>query len=135
MRWFIGILFLLSLSTVSAAEYAVVVARESAITSMDQSRIRDVFLKRRNFEGDVKLVPVNPLGEDELRRRFEESVLMMNRDDVSRYWTNSHFQGISPPTTQASLDSVKRFVQRVEGAIGYLPVEMVDEQMRVLHEF
>lgn len=135
MRWITGLLLLALATPGLSAEYAVVVSRESGITSMDANRIRDVFLRRRNFEGDIKLVPVNPLGEDELRRRFEETVLMMDRDAVSRYWTTSHFQGISPPTTQASLESVKRFVQRVQGAIGYLPVQMVDDQVRVLYEF
>jgi len=135
MRYLLGMSLLLWVSTGWSAEYAVVVARESAITSMDQSRIRDVFLRRRNFEGDTKLIPVNPLGEDELRRHFEENVLDMDRAAVSRYWTTSHFQGVSPPTTQASLQSVKRFVERVEGAIAYLPLPMVDENVRVLYEF
>ena len=39
---------------------------------MEPARIRDVFLKRRNFEQDIKLVPVNPLGEEGMRRTFEE---------------------------------------------------------------
>ena len=135
MRWLLCVGLMMWVSAAWAADYAVVVARESGITEMDQSRIRDIFLRRRNFEGSVKLVPVNPLGEDELRRRFEENVLMMDRDEVSRYWTTSHFQGIKPPTTQASLESVKRFVERVQGAIGYLPLPMVDDSIRVLYEF
>lgn len=118
-----------------AADFAVVVSRDSHISSMELARIRDVFLKRRNFEGDIKLVPVNPLGEDEMRRLFEEQVLQMNRSDINRYWTTSHFQGIKPPTTQASLESVKRFVERVDGAIGYLPASMVDNKVKVLYEF
>lgn len=118
-----------------AADFAVVVARDSLITTMEPARIRDVFLKRRNFEGGVKLVPVNPLGEDEIRRLFEEQVLQMDRSDINRYWTTSHFQGIKPPTTQASLESVKRFVERVNGAIGYLPASMVDSTVKVLYEF
>lgn len=135
MRWLLCLGLMMSMSAAFAADYAVVVAKESGISAMEQSRIRDIFLRRRNFEGSVKLIPVNPLGEDELRRRFEEAVLMMDRDEVTRYWTASHFQGVSPPTTQASLESVKRFVERVQGAIGYLPLTMVDDSIRVLYEF
>jgi len=124
-----------AMTAAPAADFAVVVASGSSIQNMAPERIRDMFLKRRNFEGDIKLVPVNPLGEDQLRRQFEQAVLQMNRDDVNRYWTTSHFQGVKPPITQASLESVKRFVARVDGAIGYIPRSMVDSSMRVLYEF
>lgn len=118
-----------------AQEYAVVVASNSEIAALDSERLKDIFLRQRSFEGSVHLVPVNLLGEDSARMKFEEHVLMMGRDEINRYWITSHFQGVRPPATQASLQSVKAFVERVEGAIGYLPRDMVDAGLKVVYEF
>jgi len=137
MRWLImAALFLpVSGNTAVGSGYAVVVSSESAIADMAPDKIRDIFLKRRNFEGGTRLIPVNLVGEDEPRREFEAAVLGMDREAINRYWISNHFQGVSPPTTQASLQSVKSFVENVDGAIGYVPLDMVDGNLRVVYEF
>ena len=119
----------------SAEQFAVVVAAGSQIEALDEGKIRDIFLKKRGFDHGVRLVPVNLLGDGGVRAAFESSVLRMNRDEINRYWIANHFQGVSPPATQASLASIRIFVVRVNGAIGYLPLDMVDDSVRVLHEF
>jgi hypothetical protein len=132
------VLLLLSIALVSvaeAAEYVVVVARNSPIEALDSERLRDIFLRRRSFEGGIPLVPINLLGEEAVRTQFESLVLQMDRGQINQYWVTSHFQGIKPPATQASLQSIKTFIERVDGAIGYLPVSMVDDGLKVLHEF
>lgn len=130
------LLILLTLMPLAyTADYAVVVANNSSITALEADNIRDIFLRKRNFESGVRLVPVNLLGDEETRRDFEQKILRMDREEISQYWVNNHFQGISPPATQASLLSIKLFVERVGGAIGYLPIEMIDSQLKVLYEF
>jgi ABC-type phosphate transport system substrate-binding protein len=135
MRYLLLPIMLLALSPALAQDYAVVVASTSTIDSLDGAQLKGIFLRQRSFEGDVRLVPVNLLGEESMRIEFEERVLMMNRDEINRYWITNHFQGVRPPATQASLQSVKAFVQRVEGAIGYLPRNMVDAEVKVVYEF
>lgn len=135
MRAVLMLLLIALVSVAEAAEYAVVVARNSPIEALDPDRLRDVFLRRRSFEGSTPLVPVNLLGEEAVRTRFESQVLQMDRGQINQYWVTSHFQGIKPPATQASLQSIKTFIERVDGAIGYLPLSMVDQSLKVLHEF
>ena len=135
MRLLCLLILLLPVSLANSAEYAVVISRSSTVSTMEIEKIRDVFLRKRNFDGEVKLVPVNLLGDESARREFEEIILQMNRDELNRYWISNHFQGISPPATQASLPSIKLFVQRVNGAIGYLPLNLVDSELKVLYEF
>jgi len=134
MRILVLLLVLLPLAG-CGQEFAVVVSSKSAIKELDEARLRDIFLKKRSFDGSTKVIPVNPIGDDPARRIFEERILMMDRNELNKYWVSNHFQGISPPTTQASLQSIKRFVESVDGAIGYLPLSMVDEGLVVLHEF
>ncbi|MCB1644866.1 MAG: hypothetical protein KDI36_05410 [Pseudomonadales bacterium] len=135
MRGLIGILLLLSASLAQAGDYVVVVSTSTSIENLSSGKLRDIFLKKRSFDGSVRVIPVNLLGNDPARREFEERVLNMEREELKRYWVTSHFQGIAPPATQASLQSVKSFVSSVAGAIGYLPRDMVDGSVRVVYEF
>jgi hypothetical protein len=135
MRILLTFLMLLLSCPVLAADYVVVMSSISSVEAMDVDKIRDIFLKKRSFDGASRVVPVNPLGSDPARIEFEMQILSMGRDEINRYWVNNHFQGVSPPTTQASLQSIKRFIETVEGAIGYLPIEMVDANLKIIHEF
>lgn len=135
MRSLVVLLSLLLPVSAYTADYAVVMANGSSIEAMDAGKIRDIFLKKRSFEGENRVVPVNPIGSDPVRIEFEMQILNMGREEINRYWVSNHFQGISPPTTQASLQSIKRFIETVEGAIGYLPIEMVDANLKIIHEF
>lgn len=137
MRILLLIMLFFPMVTSMAASngYAVVVASTSSIDNMTSAKVRDIFLKRKSFEEGVRLVPVNLVGNDTPRQEFESMVLQMDRNDINRYWINNHFQGVSPPATQASLQSMKRFIENVEGAIGYLPIDMVDENVKVIYEF
>lgn len=135
MRALVLFLFLLASGWCQAADYAVVVSSQSSIGTLDEHKVRDIFLKKRNFDGGKRLVPVNLLGEASVRRTFESHILDMDRNAINRYWISNHFQGVSPPATQASLASVKKFVERVDGAIGYLPLDMVDASLKVVYEF
>lgn len=135
MRKFILFLLVINLSPIEAAEFAVVVSSKNQLQHLEAKKVRDLFLKKRSFAGKQKLFPVNLLGQDKIRTTFEEKVLQMQREEINHYWINNHFQGISPPITQASLNSIKLFIERVDGAIGYLPLNMVNADLKVIYEF
>ncbi|MBT4160280.1 MAG: hypothetical protein HOC70_04005 [Gammaproteobacteria bacterium] len=128
------LLILFSQSTLSA-DFAVIVSATSGIDVLSSERIRDIFLKKRRFAQGKRLVPVNLLGSKPPRLAFERRILEMDRLNLQQYWTASHFKGVTPPATQASLASVKLFIEKVDGAIGYLPIEMVDDRVKVIYEF
>lgn len=136
MRVVFFIIFILAqVPLLAVSDYVVVVSKNSTVEALDSDMVRDVFLKKRNFDGHTRLLPINLIGEKPVRQEFESSVLKMNREAIKRYWVVNHFQGVSPPPTQASLQSVKSFVEKVKGAIGYLPREMVDDSLRIIYEF
>lgn len=131
----IGVMLIVLLSLSSAAEYAVITGIKSGIEQIDQRQLRDLFLHKRHFIGSQKAIPVNLLAQDRVRMIFESSVLKMERETLNRYWIKQHFQGVSPPLTQSSFASVKLFVCNVKGAIGYIPLDLVDDKVKVLYEF
>ena len=118
-----------------AAEYSLVISAGSPVERIDQTQLRNLFLHKRSYFHQQKIIPVNLLADNAARKVFESNVLKMNRQRLNAYWVKQHYKGVSPPVTQASYSAVKRFVTKVEGAIGYIPSSMVDESVKVLYEF
>ncbi|MFT5660093.1 MAG: ABC-type phosphate transport system substrate-binding protein [Sulfurimonas sp.] len=128
------LMFLLTGSLLSL-EYAVVINVNSPITKLSKKQIKDIFIMKRHFVQETKLVPVNMSASSKVRENFEKKILKINREKLNRYWTKKHFQGIRPPVVQSSNVSVKLFIKNVNGAIGYLPLSSIDSGLKVLFEF
>ncbi|MDD5052649.1 MAG: hypothetical protein PHO27_07960 [Sulfuricurvum sp.] len=129
------VLILSLVSFVLGSEYSVIISKKVPISTLTSQEVRDAFLQKRHTIKDQKLIPVNVIGEDTLRIAFESLVLEMDRNRLNAYWIKQHFQGVTPPITQPSAESVKAFVQNVEGAMGYIPATMVDNSVKVVYEF
>jgi ABC-type phosphate transport system substrate-binding protein len=130
------LLFLLTISSlISGAEYSVVISKKAPISTLTIGQVRDIYLQKRHTVGDQKIIPINLVGQEPSRIAFENAVLGMSRDRLNAYWIKQHFQGNSPPITLPSNESIKAFVQNVEGAIGYIPSSMVDSSIKVIYEY
>lgn len=127
--------FSLLCAILSGAEYSLVISKKVSITDTSTQQIRDIYLMKRHTLGNQKIIPLNLIGQNPSRVAFENEVIKMDRDRLNSYWVKQHFQGITPPITQPSHDSIKAFVQNVEGAIGYIPSSMVDSTLKVMYEF
>ncbi|MFH0710744.1 MAG: hypothetical protein V2A75_11105 [Pseudomonadota bacterium] len=121
--------------SLSASEYSVIISKKISVIETSSQQIRDLYLMKRHTIGNQKIIPLNLLGQDASRIAFENEILKMDRDRLNTYWIKQHFQGITPPVTQPSHESIKAFVQNVEGAIGYIPSYMVDSNVKVIYEF
>ena len=128
-------LLLIFVSTIFATQYSVIISKKTDIDSLTAQQIRDIFLQKRHSLGNQKIIPLNLVGQEPSRIAFESDVLGMGRDRLNAYWVKQHFQGITPPITQPSHESIKAFVQNVEGSIGYIPSSMVDTSVKVIYEF
>ena len=117
------------------AEYSVVVNKNSKILKLSKKQIQDIYLKKRNFIDEVKVVPINMSSSSQARKKFDAQVLKYDSEKLNRHWVKLHFQGITPPVVQSSDKSMKLFIQNVESAIGYLPTQVVDSNLRVIYEF
>ena len=118
-----------------AADFAVVMNTHSPITQLSKRQLQDIFLVKKRFYKDMKLIPVNSSAFSEIRINFEKSVLHKSRNKLNKYWVKKHFQGIQPPIVQTSSKAVKLFVKNVDGAIGYIPIQLLDTDLKVLYEF
>ncbi|MCX6061285.1 MAG: hypothetical protein NT103_03430 [Campylobacterales bacterium] len=120
---------------VSGANYSVIVSKKLSLSTVSAQEIRDIYLQKRHTIGNQQIIPINLVGQDEVRSEFEAVVLGMDRNRLNMYWVKQHFQGNTPPITQSSFESIKVFVQNVEGSMGYIPSKMVDSSVKVIYEF
>lgn len=129
------ILFLVLISTAFGAQYSIIISKKASLSAITAEQIRDIYLQKRRSVGDQKIIPLNLVGQEPSRIAFENTVIGLDRDRLNAYWVKQHFQGNNPPITQASHESIKAFVQSVEGSIGYIPSSMADNSVKVIYEF
>ncbi|MDP1785648.1 MAG: hypothetical protein Q8K81_09520 [Sulfuricurvum sp.] len=131
-----ALIFFIGLAaTLLGSQYALIVSKKSGLGSLSTQQVKEIFLQKRHSVGSQRVIPLNLLGQHESRSLFESSVLGMDRDRLNNYWVKQHFEGVSPPLTQPSFESIKAFVQTVEGSLGYVPSLMVDNSVKAVYEF
>ena len=115
------------------AEYVVISNKNMKDLSKEQ--VKAVFLKKISFINDTKIVPINLGTRDSLRMKFEKRVLKMNFSRLKTYWTKQHYLGKRPPLSMKSQESIKAFVKKVDGAIGYIDVNKLDENVKEIYRW
>ncbi len=131
----IFVLLLMFVLSVFAREYGVIVGSTLQAEGLTQENLRQIFLKKRRFLGETKLVPLNQKPNSAIRRSFEKKILHMSHHRLKRYWTTQHYKGHRPPIQLSSDVSVIKFVQKIEGAIGYVDMAKIpkDAKVRILY--
>ncbi|MDP3300349.1 MAG: hypothetical protein Q8S36_00100 [Sulfuricurvum sp.] len=121
--------------TLMGSQYTLIVSKKSDLGTLSMQQVKEIFLQKRHTVGSQRVIPLNLLGQHESRGLFEFTVLGMDREHLNNYWVKKHYEGVSPPLTQGSFESIKVFVQTVEGSIGYVPSSMVDKTVKAVYEF
>ncbi len=129
-------MFTIGLSAVlMGSQYALIISKKSDVHALSTQQVKEIFMQKRHSIGNQRVIPLNLVGQHESRSLFESTVLGMDRDRLNNYWVKQHFEGVSPPLTQGSFESIKVFVQSVDGAMGYVPSSMVDNSVKAVYEF
>lgn len=116
-----------------AEPFVLITHPQSPIDSLNRSQVRMIYLKKRRFWGDTKLIALNLPPLNALRQTFEHEVLKMNAAQLDAYWMKEHYKGQRPPYRVESLKSMLLFVKKVKGAIGYIPASKVESGMKVIY--
>ena len=117
------------------ADIAVVIAKEAAVTELSKQQVADLFLARTSrLPNGEKAFPIE-LKDNSLRSTFYQQVTGKSPTQLSSYWATLVFSGKGRPAQ--GQESVKQLIQVLEerpGSIGYLPADMVGENLTVLFE-
>ena len=133
LRVYISLLLLLSATHIFSAEYVVIANKN--MKDLSQMQIKAIFLKKLTIIDDTKMVPVSLGARDSLRENFEKNILKMNFQRLKSYWSKQHYLGHRPPLSMKSEESVKAFVKKVDGAIGYIEKSAIDNDIKILYEW
>jgi hypothetical protein len=123
--------------TARAAErvtLAVFVAKDSSVQNLKMSELRRIFTNADDsgFSGQ-RSVPFNHTARSGDRIGFDETVLHMKPDEVSRFWIDRKIRGLpGPPRAVDSLSALLRLVSRTGGGIGYARPTQVTIDVRVI---
>jgi hypothetical protein len=113
-----------------ADEYAVV--SNAKMKDLTLLEIRAIFFKKITLiSDDTELVPINLEAMDPLRLKFEKEVLGMSFSRLKSYWIQEHYLGHRPPISMKSQESIKVFITKVDGSIGYLNIKNIDANMKI----
>ena len=124
-------LLVLLITKLSAASFVVIAHKD--MPSLSSAQIKAIFLKKRLFLDGVALVPLNLGVKDPLRHTFEKQLLHMGFSRLKSYWSRQHYLGHRPPLNMHSQESVIAFVQKVEGAIGYVDAAHLTPDLHVIY--
>ena len=123
--------------TARAADHvilAVFVSKDSGIQDLKMSELRRIFTNADDsaFSGQ-RSVPFNHTAHSTDRIGFDQAVLHMNPDEVSRFWIDRKIRGLpGPPRAVDSLSQLLHLVARSSGGIGYARPPQVTSEVRVI---
>jgi ABC-type phosphate transport system substrate-binding protein len=107
----------------AADDFVVIVHPSVAGTSMRRADLAAVFLKKAIRWGNgAHAMPVDQSGASAVRKTFSDSVLGMPVATAVQYWQKQMLAGnpLAPPAVKGSDAEVIAFVEKTEGAVGYV---------------
>jgi hypothetical protein len=113
---------------------AVIVAPNSKLTNISRDDLRRVFQSERLTDPDGnRLIALNHPPKTVDRVGFDQAVLGMDAEAVGRFWIDRKIRGGSgPPRTVESLATLRRVVEKLPGAIGYIRLAQLTNEVRVI---
>lgn len=109
--------------TVNAdSNQVIIVANPSlAIDSINENELSRIYLLRQTFWSDGSpIIALNHAVNNPTRELFTTQVLKQTPSALASHWQQMHFKGKTPPLVQESDQAVLVFVEKVQGAIGYI---------------
>lgn len=112
---------------------AIVVAKNSPVSDISFYELKRLYLGEHISASGKRLLPLNLTPNSRERGAFDKTVLNMSPEAIARYWVDRKIRGDSgPPKTIEPLDLLQRVVARLDGAVGYAPVNEIRPELKAL---
>lgn len=132
----IALFLTLIFSPVLFAKLVVVVAKDSAITELDENTVQNIFLSRTNRYPDGNKAKPIELHNNEHRKEFYTLLTGKSPKQLSAYWTTLIFSGKgTPPKKYNELDKLLETINTEVGMITYLDSSSITDDMKVVYTF
>ncbi|HET7539722.1 MAG TPA: hypothetical protein VFK05_07615 [Polyangiaceae bacterium] len=113
---------------------ALFMAKDSSVQNLKMSELRRIFTRADDgsFSGQ-RIVPFNHTARSSDRIGFDQTVLRMDPDEVSRFWIDRKIRGLpGPPRAVDSLSQLLRLVSHFSGGMGYARPNQITSEVRVI---
>ena len=107
---------------------------DNPVTEVSRRELGRIYLKQTKYwRTGKRCVPIDQPGTSEARKTFYALVLNKDPYEMKRYWMQETMTGnATPPITLDNATTVKRYVQKIEGAVGYIRADELDDSVKVL---
>jgi len=103
--------------------------------NLSKETIKAIFLDKKRFIGESKVLVMNHEHENPLRICFEKNILEKSEKSLERYWRKAYYQGKRPPKIVSSNEMLFLYLQSVQPSIGYVDVNAtLDKEFKVLYQ-
>ncbi len=118
----------------SSRRIAVVVPRNNPITSIEMSDLERICRREKlKWPGGDSITVYERPTEHPIREQFSKLVLRKHPSEMQEYWLNLKLtRGLEAPKVCQSATLLKRYLERVRGAIGYLYEDEADQSVKVV---
>ena len=115
----------------------VVIVHPSNSNNLPAGEIKKIFLgKKKSFPDGSPSKPVYQSESQGIRASFNKAVLRKSNVQIKAYWSRLVFSGKSVmPREAKDHASVKQLVAANPTLIGYIDDSLVDESVKVVHQF
>jgi len=118
---------------VYANDYALIT--NGHINKISKAQIKAIYLKKLTYLNNMKIIPINLEANNKIRESFNKNVLHMSSNRLKIYWIKQHYLGHRPPLSMKSQKSIKSFLKKIDGAVGYIEVKNIDNNFKVLYKW
>ncbi len=102
--------------------------------NLTKETIKAIFLDKKRFIGESKVLVMNHEHENPLRICFEKNILEKSKKSLERYWRKAYYQGKRPPKIISSNEMLFLYLQSVQPSIGYVEFNAtLDKELKVLY--
>ena len=116
-------------------ELVVVGDKNFSENNLTIQQIRAIFLDKKHFINEEKILVMNHKVSHPLRQCFEENILKKTKRSLERYWRKAYYQGKRPPKIVSSTNMLFLYLDSVHPAIGYSDLNAtLDKELTILYQ-
>jgi len=112
-------IFIFLMVQLCSFELLVVADKNFSENNLTRSEIKAIFLDKKRFIKEEKILVMNHKVNHPLRICFEKNILEKNERSLERYWRKAYYQGKRPPKIVSSNKMLFLYLDSVHPAIGY----------------
>lgn len=113
---------------------AIITHLDNPVTSVTRSELARIFMRTQTtWPDNSRCIPIDQRGDSPIRREFSRVILKKTVYEMKRYWMQETMTGNSkPPVSLEGAVTVKKYVQKIAGSVGYIYLDEVDETVRIV---